>query len=151
MKFEEFKKQFINWAIENIETVQLGSFSICPYAKQARLLNKIQFINASNKCYKTFLKFDESKYEVGIAWLGENIKDINNINALLEELHDHNQDFFYFLSTPNTGHFAKNFSNCIFIQRKEDILNKRKFLLKTDYYKNWPTDYFNKIVGSNDK
>lgn len=148
MNFDEFKSQFIKWIIDNIEPVQLNGFSVCPYAKQARLLNKIQFIDASNHCYETFLDFDESKYEVGIAWLNENT---NNIDVLLNCLRENNRDFFYFLSTPETGHFVKNFTNCVFIQKKEDILTKRTLLLKTNYYKNWPKDYFNKIVGSHDK
>jgi hypothetical protein len=148
MNFDEFKSEFIKWIIDKIEPVRLNGFSICPYAKQARLLKKIQFIDASDKIYNTFLSFDDSKYEVGIAWLGETV---DNTNKLLEKLNIHNQKFFYFISTPKTGYFVKNFTNCIFIQKKEDILNKRKLLFKTDYYKNWPEDYFNKIVGSHDK
>jgi hypothetical protein len=57
-----------------------------------------------------------------------------------------NPDLLYFTSTRSSGHFVKNFTDCVFIQLKDDILAKRQHLKSTDYYDNWPKNYYNKIM-----
>jgi hypothetical protein len=144
--FEEFKEKFITWLIENIEPVNKETgFPICPYAKQARLKEKIQFIHIQRGIYGEFLDFNPDIYEIGIAWLDENT--IYGIEDELADLRKYNKDLLYYLSTPTSGFFAQNFSNCVFIQKRKDIDEKRKYLKNTKYYDNWPEWYYNEIVN----
>lgn len=146
MNYEEFQLNFIKWIKEKIEPMQNNGFAICPYAQTARIKNKIQFIKINNKNYEEFSQFDPKKYDIGIFWLEDNLE---NIEELLTNLKNKNKDKLYFLSTVDSGFFVKNFTNCILVQKKDLILKKRKLLHKTDYYKNWPIEYYNKIVEDN--
>lgn len=137
MTFEEFKETFLDWTVKNIEEP-----GVCPYAKKARLQDKIQFIDCPRGIYGEFLEFDSDRYDIGIAWLGEYT---SGIDQELDDLRASNPDLYYFLSTPNSGYFAKNFTNCVFIQKKDDILEKREYLKTTGYYNNWPKWYYDEI------
>lgn len=145
MNFETFKNNFLTWTENEIESKKLDGFPICPFARKARLQNKIQFIDARENKPLDYELFDMDTYEIGIAWLGDDA-DIESVESVLEPLREKHQDLFYFLSTPGSGAFASNFTGCVFIQLKQDILNKRDYLLKTDYYKSWNADYFNEIT-----
>ena len=137
MTFTEFKQKFLDWAVENIEKK-----GVCPYAKKARLENKIQFIDCPRGVYGEFLEFDDDNYDIGVAWLGEYTSGIEHE---LDDLRKQNPHLLYFLSTPDSGYFAKNFTNCVLIQNKQDILEKRDYLKTTDYYNDWPEWYYNEI------
>jgi len=136
MTFEEFKIKFIEWAISEVEP------KICPFAKKARLQDKIQFIDCPRGIYGEFLEFNPNRYDIGIAWLGDFTAGIEDE---LADLRKHNPDLFYFLSTTDSGYFTKNFTNCVFIQKKDDILEKRDWLKTIGYYENWPDWYYNDI------
>ena len=145
MNFEEFKQEFISWIIKNIEPIcSETGFSVCPYAKRARLQEKIQFIHAERGIYGEFLEFDSDKYDIGVVWLGD---FVDGIESEIEELRRDFPDLLYYISTPNSGFFTKNFTNCVFIQKREEILQKRENLKKTKYYDNWPKWYYNEIVN----
>ena len=146
MTFNNFKLEFLNWIIENIETKQKDvNFSICPYAKKARLQNKIQFIDCSDGDLKKMLNFNQKEFDIGVVWLKDNIE---NVSEKLKKFKDKNPNLLYMLSTKNSGHFAKNFTNCIFIQNKNDIENKRNYLKDLGYYENWPSSYYDKIINN---
>lgn len=145
MTFEEFKIKFINWLIDEIEpTNKETGFPVCPYAKRARLQERIQFIHIERGIYGEFLEFDPTRYDIGVAWLGEYV---DGIEDELKDLRKHNKDLLYYISTPTSGFFAQNFANCVFIQKRDDIEEKRKYLKGTTYYNNWPEWYYNEIVN----
>lgn len=146
MTLEEFTNKFLAWTEETIEAKKLDGFPICPYAKRARLTNKIQFIDSRDDT-ASFETFDKSRYEIGICYLGDDA-DISLIEPVLRELKEKNPDLLYFTSTPTSGHFAQNFTKCVFIQLTGDILEKRKQLHATDYYKSWPEAYYQSIISS---
>ena len=56
-------------------------------------------------------------------------------------------DLLYFTSTTTSGHFAKNFTDCVFIQLRDDLVEKRKYLHTTRYYESWPLDYYKLITS----
>lgn len=144
MTFEEFKIKFINWSTKDIESVNKESgYPICPYAKRARLQKKIQFIHIKQGILDEFLEFNPAEYEIGVAWLDNSA--VHGIEPKLKKLRMYNQHLLYFLSTPDSGYFIKNFTNCVFIQKKKDILEKRAYLKTTEYYNNWPAWYYNEI------
>ena len=145
MNYSEFIAKFLDWSETSIEAKQDSGFPVCPYARKARLQKKIQFIDARENLSEMDT-FDRDAYEIGIAWLGD-IDNIDPVEKFCEEAMLANPDLLYFTSTRNSGHFVKNFTNCVFIQLKGDILTKRKHLKTTGYYDNWPNDYYKIITG----
>jgi hypothetical protein len=145
MTFETFKTQFLEWVQAKIEPTRGNGYPICPFARKARLQDRIQFINAPRGIFGEFLEFDEENYDIGIAWLGEFTSGIEHELADLKKANPH---LLYFLSTPQSGHFAKNFTNCVLIQKKDDIEIKRQVLLDTTYYDDWPEDYYKEIMNN---
>lgn len=144
--FDSFQKEFLDWVEEKIEKVRPDSgFPICPFARRARLDNKIQFIDGRENYQHEIYQFDRRNYDIGIVWLGP---DANLLEAEKFVNRLKGRELLYFLSTPTSGHFAKNPCNCIFIQDKGDIQVKRKYLASTDYYRDWPEQYFFEIMNN---
>lgn len=136
------------WSEERIEQKKIDGFPVCPFARKARLQDKIQFLDCRSLQSHALEKFDRQQYEIGIAWLGDiNADQVSDIETICEQLAEKNPDLLYFTSTRESGHFVKNFTDCVFIQLKSDILDKRNYLYKTDYYTSWPSDYFKLITG----
>ena len=136
------------WSEERIEQKKIDGFPVCPFARKARLQDKIQFLDCRSLQSYELEKFDRQQYEIGIAWLGDIDDDsVAEIEIICEQLAEKNPDLLYFTSTRKSGHFVKNFTDCVFIQLKSDILDKRNYLYKTDYYTSWPSDYFKLITG----
>ena len=61
MTFELFQERFLKWTEETIEAKQDNGFPICPFARKARLQNKIQFINALTDVSGSLESFDKQK------------------------------------------------------------------------------------------
>ena len=136
------------WSEERIEQKKIDGFPVCPFARKARLQDKIQFLDCRSLQSYALEQFDRTQYEIGIAWLGDIDDDsVAEIEIICEQLAEKNPDLLYFTSTRKSGHFVKNFTDCVFIQLKSDILDKRNYLYKTDYYTSWPSDYFKLITG----
>jgi hypothetical protein len=90
------------------------------------------------------------KYMIAICWLGdEPIYTQKYINQKLEEFNTDpaHKNLLFFLSNTESGAFAKNFTNCIFVQIKSDIMSRREYLKTTKYYENWTPEYFKYITG----
>ena len=145
MTFEEFCNSFLKWTEEVIEAKKADGFPICPFARKARLQNKIQFIDTRSNLNQLRL-FDDQVYEIGIAWLGDDI-DMDTVEQSIELYRQDNPDLLYFTSSTESGLFAKNFTNCIFIQKRDDIMEKREYLHTTKYYDNWPVWYYKLITN----
>lgn len=146
MTFNEFTEEFNSWSIEKIEAKKIDGFPVCPYARKARMEEKVQYIDASDDI-SLIRTFDDKNFEIGIAWLGNddsNLKAAVNTCKFLAEL---NPNLMYFSSTPHSGYFEKNISYCIFIQLKDDLELKRGQLMQTTYYDSWPKEYFEEITG----
>ena len=144
MNFQEFQNKFLEWTENEIEAKKLDGFPICPFARKARLQNKIQFIDARDNLTQSYETFDKEIYEIGIAWVdGCNMSEVETI--IEQQMQKHN-DLLYFTSTTTSGHFAKNFTNCVFIQLRDDLTEKRKYLHTTKYYDSWPIDYYKLIT-----
>lgn len=146
MNFETFQMKFLEWTEKSVESKKSDGFSVCPYAKKARLENKIQFINAMSNTIDQLQSFDKEKFEIGIAWLGDNT-DMQTVEYELEILRQKNPDLLYFTSTPDSGYFVQNFTNCVFIQLQQDIMHRRQQLHTTKYYDSWPEYYYKLICG----
>jgi hypothetical protein len=151
MTFEEFTSAFLKWSEEHIESKKSDGFAVCPYAKHARINKKVQFIDArdSHGLIPMLETFNKDIYEIGVAWLGDVDADyISKVEDIISDLHKKYPDLLYFTSTRESGHFVKNFSDCVFIQLRDDILEKREQLHKTKYYDSWPEHYYKIITGN---
>jgi hypothetical protein len=118
-----------------------SKFPVCPYAKNARLSSKIKFVDSREK----FTDVPLDNFEIIVHWIGESF-DKQYYDSLLKSLNKKNKNKLYFLSTTESGYFVKNFTNCVFVQDKNDILDKRNILHKLDYYENWPKEYYKEIT-----
>tara|TARA_R100000027_G_C2251022_1_gene94334 strand:+ start:4128 stop:4568 length:441 start_codon:yes stop_codon:yes gene_type:complete len=145
MNFQEFQNKFLEWTENEIEAKKLDGFPICPFARKARLQNKIQFIDARDNQSDTYETFDKDQYEIGIAWVDG--CDMDQVESVIEQQMQKHNDLLYFTSTTTSGHFAKNFTNCVFIQLRDDLTEKRKYLHTTKYYDSWPLDYYKLITS----
>ena len=145
MNFQEFQNKFLEWTENVIEAKKLDGFPICPFARKARLQNKIQFIDARDNQSDTYETFDKNQYEIGIAWVDG--CDMDQVQSVIEQQMQKHNDLLYFTSTTTSGHFAKNFTNCVFIQLRDDLSEKRKYLHTTKYYDSWPIDYYKLITS----
>jgi hypothetical protein len=141
-----FKKRFLRWSESVIEKKKEDGFAVCPFAKRSRIKDKIQFIDARHNTFTKLNTFNKEDYDIGIVWLGDDydMSIASSISATIQEEHT---DLLYFTSTPTSGYFAKNFTNCIFIQLADDIEEKRKQLHTTSYYDSWSEDYYKIIIG----
>jgi hypothetical protein len=146
MTFQEFCQAFILWSESIIEEKKIDGFPVCPYAKHARLTNAVQFIDARVDI-QALREFDKTKYEIGIAWIGDNDIQLKSAEKYADYLVNLDPELLYFTSTPDSGFFAKNFTNCVFIQLKADILERRSQLHNTTYYDSWPAEYYKAITG----
>ena len=148
MTFETFISTFLMWSESKIEQKKLDGFPVCPFARKARMQDKIQFIDARSLQTRDLETFNKDKYEIGIAWLGDiSDEQIQDIEVICEKLAKKNPELLYFTSTRKSGHFIKNFTDCVFIQLRGDIMEKRDYLYNTKYYDSWPKDYFKLITG----
>ena len=142
---QEFQNKFLEWTENEIEAKKLDGFPICPFARKARLQNKIQFIDARDNQSDTYETFDKNQYEIGIAWVDG--CDMDQVESVIEQQMKKHNDLLYFTSTTTSGHFAKNFTNCVFIQLRDDLTEKRKYLHTTKYYESWPEEYYKLITS----
>lgn len=148
--FINFKEQFLDWTKLVIEEKQPNGFPICPYARQARLNNEIQFIDARENIDRCHTNINLKKYMIAICWLGdEPIYTSKYIDTKLDEFNNDpkHKNLLFFISTPHTGAFAKNFTNCVFVQIRSDIMSRREYLKTTKYYENWTPEYYKYITG----
>ena len=146
MDFETFVSTFLIWTEKKVEAKKDDGFPICPFARRARMMDLIQFIDARSNQKEMLRTFNRERYEIGIAWMGDG--DLSyDLEELASDMEEEFSDLFFFTSTNKSGHFVRNFTNCIFIQLKQDILDKRSYLDSTNYYKSWPAEYYKLITG----
>ena len=148
------KSELINWIKTFVEkpNTLLGDWAPCPYARKARLDNEIQFIDVRDNIDRCVSGLNLKKYMIAICWLGdEPIYTQKYIDQRLDEFNSDpaHKNLLFFLSNTESGAFAKNFTNCIFVQIRSDIMSRREYLKTTNYYDTWPVEYYKYITGEN--
>lgn len=146
MEFNQFIDKFIEWTISDVEAKKIDGFPVCPFARKARLTNAIQFLDCRDNLISSYEKFDKNTYEIAIGWVDG--QDITDVQLILDQLSKKNPDLLYFTSTPDSGYFVQNFTNCVFIQLRDDLESKRKTLHQTTYYDSWPEQYYKDITST---
>lgn len=136
-EFEIFKESFIKWSLNVAENIQPNKLPLCPYAKNARTTDNLQFIDG-RKDLQQALSFYDGKKDMGIIWLG-NVINEKEITDILKNQRKINSHIVYFLSTPKTTS-GKAFSNSIIMHRYDDYLIKQRKLYEQNYYDQYPDD-----------
>ena len=157
-------KNIYEW-IERISVIQKNGMPICPYAKRALDDNKIKIqwldetfsikriLNAEIENYTyhwpknteiVVLVFDANRLNPH-----EIRKIILRNKTLLNErdfiaLEDHPSDPGYI----NNVYTGNGEFGVVLIQKRSDLNKRRLELKKTNYYDNWDTSYYNKIIGN---
>ena len=140
----------INTWIDKITTPVEG-YKICPFASSARYVIEK---GTKSDLYKA-IQADISKLDL-VVFIYEEVITVQEAKELEEETNsisehivmlDHPQDPG-FISDLNTG----NGKYIIYlIQNKNSLLAARKTLLKTSYYDNWSTEYYERVVIASEK
>ena len=142
--------EHINTWIDKITTPVEG-YKICPFASSARYVIEK---GTKSDLYKA-IQADISKLDLAVFIYEDYItvqeakeleEETNNISEHIVML-DHPQDPG-FIGDLNTG----NGRYVIYlIQNKNSLLAARKTLLKTSYYDNWSTEYYERVVIASEK
>ena len=66
MNFQTFQDKFVEWIISDVEAKKIDGFPVCPFARKARLTNKIQFLDCRDNLKSDYQAFDKSVYEIAI-------------------------------------------------------------------------------------
>jgi hypothetical protein len=142
--------EHINDWIDKI-TSSVDGYKICPFASSARYVIEK---GTKSDLYKA-IQSDISKLDL-VVFIYENDITVKEAKELEEETNsisehivmlDHPQDPG-FIGDLNTG----NGKYIIYlIQNKNSLLAARKTLLKTSYYDNWSTEYYERVVIASEK
>ena len=142
--------EHINDWIDKI-TSSVDGYKICPFASSARYVIEK---GTKSDLYKA-IQADISKLDLAVFIYEDYItvqeakeleEETNNISEHIVML-DHPQDPG-FIGDLNTG----NGKYIIYlIQNKNSLLAARKTLLKTSYYDNWSTEYYERVVIASEK
>ena len=142
--------EYINTWIDKITTPVEG-YKICPFASSARYVIEK---GTKSDLYKA-IQADISKLDL-VVFIYEEVITVQEAKELEEETNsisehivmlDHPQDPG-FIGDLNTG----NGKYIIYlIQNKNSLLAARKTLLKTSYYDNWSTEYYERVVIASEK
>lgn len=133
--FSDFVEKFWKWEA-NLEIPTDRSWPACPYARAARLENKVELIDAREDMNK-ISDFDRNM-DIGIAWLGDEI-DLEKKRAQLDVLRKKNPDLDLMISRPGgRASLAPNFTNTVVIHRSDDLLKRRRALYEAGYYQDYP-------------
>ncbi len=87
MTFDTFVSTFLMWTEEKIEAKKDDGYPICPFARKARIQDKIQFIDARDFSEYNLSEFNKEKYEIGIAWMGDNV-DVQALEDLAKQMEE---------------------------------------------------------------
>jgi len=125
-----------------VKREELGGFSICPYAFSAsvhieeRALSKVTL----NKGFDVVVFIVED--DISVASMLQKIAELNMIYRDYIWLDDHKEE------TTCINGVQSNFgkANLILCQKRNKLLQARETLHKTDYYKYWSEELYNRIV-----
>lgn len=130
--------------IKNISAKRedLGGFSICPYAFSAsviieeRALSNVTLIEGADVVI--FIVEDD----ISVASMLQKVDELNMIYRDYIWLDDHKEETT--LINGVQSNFGK--ANLILCQKRDKLLKARADLSKTDYYKYWSDEMYNRIV-----
>jgi hypothetical protein len=156
--YDEIEKDILNWLIEFIEPTHVfynHKFSICPYAKSARLNGLVNINVYKDGGIKKFLlkNFESESKKIEILvfppqlWYFGIIRFIKKSNKFLI-LKDRYAQYGEAITTKSkyTGLLKNSPYFIVIINNLSDVLEGQILLSKTDYYKDWSKEHYYNVV-----
>ncbi len=150
---EKIKQWILNFVSQHHATLE---HIPCPFAKQALITNKINFIKSTNvkDTVKDVCNNWSDDYEVVCIYFDENIITSKQLSKDIEELNEHfmPSDIVSLEDHPDDVEIVNgvqmNFGLCgiVLIQRLSKLNKASKILSKQGYYKNWSKQNLEDVV-----
>jgi len=156
-------EEVIKWVKEFVEVPHpiFADLPPCPYAKQARLDGKVEFVEVPDYepdgiLWRYIEAFDFVKKDVLVLIAQPTRWTVEETVTLAEELNDlyKKRDILIMEDHPKLVEKVKNVVLnqgkyiLFFVQRRTKVAKFEKMLRDTDYYKNWDSTYEKEVTGS---
>lgn len=156
-------EEVIKWVKEFVEIPHpvFADLPPCPYAKQARLDGKVDFVEVPDNesdsiVWRIIEKFDPETKDVLVLIAKPDRWTVEETVNLAKELNDYFKPLNLLIMEdhPNLVEKVKNVVLnqgkyiLFFVQDRIKIAQFEKMLRNTDYYKNWDSKYENEVTGS---
>lgn len=155
------KDQIIKWMQEFVEVPHpaLGNFPPCPYARQARIQNKIEIVHSAHDLLIATIEQSLSLLEekdVIVIWFDHIQISADNLSSLIDT---YNKDllmprnYVVLEDHPNNPEVLNgvkmNFGQCgLLLLSKLDVLNNASnALCSKGYYDHWPKENLDYVVN----
>jgi hypothetical protein len=160
MSVDDIKSKLYAWLETFVEVPndRLNGWSPCPYARQARLENKIKIVEAeaSNIFYNIFCHLDSLNevYDVIVYCFDASI-DPKYLSMCTEELnrYRHHSGYVFLEDHPSVEEYVNgvkmNFGECALIlaQKLDKLNNASEKLKQKGYYDVWSEENLNDVVN----
>jgi len=160
----EAKQDILNWLKDFVEkpNALLNGFPPCPYAKEARLRNRVNVLPVErDQILETLeseaLKVQSSQFDVSIvALLPENFLTVEETKDLTHNFRQKwmSSDIYLLKDHPEDHEFSGSIKmnhgklQLFFVQKLSALEKASKDLLDAGYYESWDTAYFERVVGA---
>ncbi len=153
----------IKWVKEFVEVPHpvFADLPPCPYAKQARLDGKVDFVeltddHADGEIWQRINKFDSEKKDVLVIIAQPDRWTAKETVKLAEDLNKHfkvknlliMEDHPDIIETVKEVKLNQGKYTLLFVQNRSKVAHFEKMLRNTDYYKNWDPKYEKEVTGS---
>lgn len=164
MTEEEQKQEILNWIQDFVERPNplLNNWPPCPYAKEARIKNKVRILMCSQKDLERALQEEahallRSPHEVCIvALFKDQLQSLEEAKSLVRDFRKYwaPKDLYLLMDHPQqietTGTLNMNHGQyqIFFLQRLSSLKKAELELHKSGYYSTWSEDYYHQVVQS---
>lgn len=165
MDERQIRRQLNDWLIDFVEKPNslLNNWSPCPYARQARIDNKIEILFLPNETsIENFIVDNLNKldsFDVIVFCIDQYLIDStdlsNKVNVLNKNIMQ--KDYVLLEDHPNTleilNGVTMNFKHCVLVlaQKLSKLNEASKQLSKKGYYDNWPKENLDYVVNWRNK
>ena len=141
---QQDSEQIIEQWIQRItdKKSDLGGHSICPFARQPRI------VTVDKLTMKSIVGFDDRLSVYIESKMSSSYQDIEMVCRQLKSL---NPNHVFLPDHPERKNYIKNYETgngvrpCIIVQTKQELDQARAAMVKTDYYDYWDQSYLDEI------
>lgn len=164
MTEEAQKQDILKWIREFVEkpNALLNNWPPCPYAKEARLKNKVRICMTSlENLEQTFseevLLLESSNHEVSVVALNKGVlMSVTEAKELIHALRHKwsARDIYILMDHPEIKEVTRGLCmnqgtyQIFFLQRLSSLKKAEGELEKAGYYSDWDSDYYQRVVQS---
>lgn len=156
MNLEQVKADIFEWIETFVETPHpsLGDWSPCPYARKARLDNRINIQLGTDNIYQDLVDVDIENWDVVITVYNPNRFTAEDFDSQVQQanreillpsnriaLSDHPEEVENVNGVVmNQGAWA-----LVFVQRLDELNSKARAIGKLGFYNSWPEEYLDDL------